>query len=175
VSNVGERYTPEQVEAALYAAGLTLMALRVSGCWPAGYRSNMPEYLREPGDKAEAEFTPAQPIPSAVSAMDRALAWIKLLPGGTEYQIRVRRLVLARCLVSPRTEAPVFGWRKLGIQFGCSHMHAKTLWIDAVATITAALNRPGLCVAAGGRIGPAKRYVASAIDQAIRERMLEAA
>lgn len=127
--------TDDEVKAALYSAGETLMALRVARCYPAGYRSCMPEYLREPGDKAETDFVCPQPNSRAVSAMDKTLAWIDLLPGHTDYQQRIRRLVLARLLVSPRTGAPVFGWRRLAARFGCSHTHAERLWDHAAATI----------------------------------------
>ena len=132
------------------------MALRVGGCWPAGFRSGMPEFLRELEDMkyAETGFAVPVPAPAKVSSMDRAFTWIRLLPAKTETEIMLRKLVWARCLVSPRTDRPIYSWKRLGEVIGCSENTAKTRWIDAVARITAALNRPGFCVAAGGMVGP---------------------
>lgn len=138
-----QHYQSEQIEALLYQAGRTLMALRVSGCWPSGHRSGMPECLRDPEDMryAETEYSPAAPSPSQVSAMDLALGWISLLPAATEAQVRIRKLVWARCLVSPRSDRPIYSWARLGRMLGLSENTAKTRWIDAVAEITAKANR----------------------------------
>jgi hypothetical protein len=147
-------YTAEQVQALLYEAGRALMALRVPGCWPSAIRSGMPECLRDAEDLryAEAEFTPAQPSPRQVSAMDRSLSWIRLLPGQTEVEINVRKLVWARCLVSPRTDRPIYSWKRLGDMVGCTENTAKTRWLRALDLITVALNRPGYCAKSGGVI-----------------------
>lgn len=148
---------PQQIEAAfvetaLYAAGRTLMALPATGTRPAGFRSGMPEFLRDVEDlkHAETHYRVPVPPPAAISAMEQALSWISLLPGITDLEIKIRRLVCARCLISPRTDRNLYSWKRLGDVFGCSDKTAKTRWIDAVATITAALNRPGLCAVSGG-------------------------
>ncbi len=93
------------------------------------------------------------PPPAAISAMDQALSWIRLLPGDTDLEVKTRKLVWARLLVSPRTDRNLYSWKRLGDMLGCTDKTAKTRWIDAVAGITAALNRPGFCLAAGGRVG----------------------
>jgi hypothetical protein len=152
------------------------MALRIGGCWPAQIRSGMPEYARDPADMAhaEAEYVPPQPLAAQVSLMDRVLtghdAWITRLPGKTEAEVRIRKLVWARSLVSPRNEQPVCSWRRLGKQFGCSDHHAKTQFIRAIDLITDRLNRPlpGPC------LDTLRRIRASAAPAQVR-RVLELA
>lgn len=160
-----QQFEASAVEAALYAAGRTLMALPARGCRPAGFRCSMPDILPQ---ALAAEFgadyllraEPSRsrvpvPPPAAISAMDQALSWIGLLPGATDLEVKTRQLVWARCLVSPRTDRNLYSWKQLGEMLGCSDKTAKTRWIDAVAVITARLNQPGFCTASGGKVGPA--------------------
>lgn len=142
---VGDFFQPEQIEALLYEAGRTHMALRVPGCWPAGYRSSQPVPSPDADDLATAaadELSVAQPSASAISAMDRALAWINRLPWATPVEVRARKLVLDRMRVSPRTGKPVFNWSRLGARHGVSHTWAKTIWLRAIEQITAIANAP---------------------------------
>lgn len=159
-------YTSEMVETRLYEAGRALIALRVAGCWPAGYRSSMPEFVREVVEsygRGEADFRPSPPSARDISAMDQALSWVKLLPGHNSDQVRTRRLVCARMLCSPRSDRPLYSWRRLGEMLGVSHTSAKTTFLLAVSAITAELNRPGFCT----RLGHARRDVDRAIGRAL--------
>ena len=141
-------YTSEIVETRLYEAGRSLVALRVSGLRPATYRSGMPDFQREVVESynvASADYRVSPPTAREIDAMDQALTWIQLLPGSNTDEMRVRKLVGARILCSPKTDRPFYSWRQLGKEIGASHTTAKTLFLDAVSTITRALNRPGLC------------------------------
>ena len=160
------QYTSEGVELRLYEAGRALIALRVSGCWPAGFRSSMPELVREVVEsygRGEVEFRPSPPTAREISAMDQALSWIKLLPGRNSDEVRTRRLVCARMLCSPRSDRPLYSWRRLGEMLGVSHTSAKTAFLSAVSVITAELNRPGFCT----RLDGARRDVDRAIGRAM--------
>lgn len=136
----GVPYTPEFVAGQLGRAGMTLLAMHITGVRPAGMRGYWPAI---PGAICD-DGRPAPPSARRISEMDQALGWIVLIP---EDQARLRRLVGARALISPRTEKPIFSWRVLGEQLGCHHNTAKTLWLEAIEIIVLALNRPRLCEA----------------------------
>lgn len=154
------------VEARLADAGRTLLALRVSGVRPAGTKSSMPEVIRSFDESygwQTEDLRPSQPSPRDISAMDQALSWIALIP---QERYVLRRIVGARCLTNPRTDRPLFSWRKIADTVGASHMAVKAWHSQGIDVIVAALNRPGLCAAAGGRLGPKRAEVSRAIGTA---------
>jgi hypothetical protein len=164
-------YSSAQVETALYRAGRTLMALRVDDCWPIGFRSSMPDVLREAVvayGHVRATFRVSPPAPSEISAMDQAFSWVGLLAGDDE-GLRQRRVVWARCLVDPRDNLPLYSWRTIGAPLGVSHVTARSMWHRATQAIAGRLNAPGLCSASGGPVGPSRRVSLAAVARAVRE------
>ncbi len=186
--------TPEHLVALLEAAGRTLMSAAVRGLRPGGVRSFWPEILRSAEEIASADVLPARgPTPSAgaITAMDTAHAWIRLIPldpprpGACERHsphggAMLRRIVWARSLVHPVTGRHVYSWRKLGQHLGCSHESARSWHAQAIGQILARLAparpvgrqrvalttaaRLGLRVVEGGRSGavqPEKRAARS--------------
>ena len=137
------RYTPEIVKHHLYRAGETLMTLQVSGLGPAPIRSGMPVPL----DAVSDVRRPPPPSARRISEMDQVLTWVQLIP---EQRMALRRLVNARCLCRPTVDGPepLFTWRQLGDQLGCSHTTARAWFTDAAGLIAAALNRPLFCQSA---------------------------
>ncbi len=101
-------------------------------------------------DMLASERLTAPPSAKRITEMDQALGWISLIPAA---MIDLRKLVGLRSLTSPWTEKPIHSWRALGEQFHCSHVTAKSHWLDGIRLITAALNRPLFC--AGFRSGHA--------------------
>ena len=134
------RFTPEIVKHHLYRAGETLMTLQVSGLCPAPIRSGMPVPL---GAVSDARRWPP-PSARRISEMDQVLTWVQLIPAE---RMTLRRLVNARCLCRPTLDGPepLFTWRQLGDQLGCSHTSARAWFTDAAGLIAAALNRPLFC------------------------------
>ena len=131
-------YTPEVVRQRLYEAGAALLALQVTGLRPAGIRSAMPVPL----DMIDQDRRPAPPDARQVSEMDQALSWVTLIP---EDRLALRLVVNARCLCSPLSGKPIFGFRAIGARLGVSHVTACAWWNDAVGIICGTLNRPLLC------------------------------
>ena len=165
-------YTPELVEAELGLAGATLLVLHVTGCWPAGYRSPMPEIVRDWRDAEDRAYllsarddAPARgpaPLPSEVSRMDQVLRWIALVPPG---QRVLRRIVGLRALSRWRGDEllPILPWRAVAERVGAS-ARAVRLW-------------PGqaLGAASGGPVGPSRRAVELMAAAAARSERARAA
>jgi hypothetical protein len=83
------------------------------------------------------------PVPSAsrITRMDEAMGWIAFIP---DDRYVLRRILGARCLVSPVTERHIYSWRRLGTVMGADHKavqrwHAQA--IDMVLTALLALKR----------------------------------
>jgi hypothetical protein len=55
--------------------------------------------------------------------------------------VQLRRIVGARCLVSPVTERHLFSWRRLAEMLGSNHMSLKRWHAEGVDKIVNALNR----------------------------------
>jgi hypothetical protein len=73
--------------------------------------------------------------------MDEAMGWIAFIPNE---RYVLRRILGARCLVSPVTERHLYSWRRLGGVLGADHKavqrwHAQA--IDMVLTALLALKR----------------------------------
>jgi hypothetical protein len=149
----------ELLTARLEAAGTALLGLQVKGIRPAGFRSNMPEVVHTLEESyGWEELTEADlpiPVPSArsITAMDEALAWVQAAipldtarPGsGLKHAYHggavLRRLVLARSLVDPRTGRNVFSWRRLAKVFHCSPESARQWHARGLDLILAHLRR----------------------------------
>lgn len=58
------------------------------------------------------------PLARDVTLMDEAMGWLSLIPRDRQV---LRRIVAARCLVSPLTERHLFSWRRLGTLLGADH------------------------------------------------------
>jgi hypothetical protein len=68
--------------------------------------------------------------------MDEALGWIALIP---KERYVLRRIVGARCLVSPVTERHLFSWRRLGGVLGADHKAVQRWHAQGVDMIVAAV------------------------------------
>jgi hypothetical protein len=78
------------------------------------------------------------PIPSAarISRMDEALGWIPLIPRD---RYVLRRIVGARCLVSPITERHLYSWRRIGDLLGADHKAVQRWHAQAIDMLVAAI------------------------------------
>ena len=132
----------DQLNFWLEEAGEALMRLPSKGCFPATYRSGMPEYIHLPGDaeryrenpylsasRADRQ-RPGPPTGQQLSVMDHVyLRWVPLLPLRTDVDIRRRRIVLYRSLVFPDAENDdrrhVWPWRRLGDLLNLDHHTVK--------------------------------------------------
>lgn len=134
----GARATAEFVLAALEAAGLTLLALPQSGP-STRLRQGGLEWVRDacayPPDRTQ--IRPAVPSAAAIDRMDRVLAWIPRIPAD---KFVLRRVVGARCLVSPVNGRHLFSWRRLGTAIGTDHKAVQRWHAQGIDLIVAALN-----------------------------------
>ena len=106
----------------LEEAGATLLALPGTG-YSTRMKVSHLDVVQEAcevfgGASGSGQIRP--PIPSAarITRMDEALGWIALIP---RERYVLRRIVGARCLVSPVTERHLFSWRRLGAVMGADH------------------------------------------------------
>lgn len=158
-----DAYDDALVMARLEDAGRTLMALQVPGCRPAGYRSGMPEIVRELTEAYGwdgAELRTGPPSSSAIGRMDQALSWVGLLPAD---RLAMRRIVLMRMLVNPVSDRHVFSWRRMAAVLRCSHEAVRGWHEVAIGMIVGRLNAPGFCAVSGGRVGPSAGVVAAVV------------
>lgn len=158
-------FTAEYVVATFERAGQTLLSLPITGSRPAGYRSNMPEIVRQFAEAygtTEEELRPATPSARAISEMDEVFSWVSLIPAD---RFVVRRVVQCRALVNPLTGRHLYSWAKLGKHLRCDFRAAQRWHAEGIATIVARLNRPGLCTVTGGPIAPSAATVRDALAQ----------
>ena len=146
---------PGEVDAAfiiyrLEEAGATLLALPGTG-YSTGLRVSHLDVLQtavEAYGGEKGRVRPAVPGAARITRMDEALAWITMIP---KDRYVLRRIVGARCLVSPVTERCLYSWRRLGEVLGADHK-AVQRWhaqgIDMLVGAVTALRRMG--TAAGG-------------------------
>lgn len=130
----------------LEEAGLTLLALPNTGP-STRLRQGGLEWVRDavayPPDRTV--IRPAVPSAAAIDRMDRVLAWIPRIPAD---KFVLRRVVGARCLLSPTTGRHLFTWRRLGLAVGADHKAVQRWHAQGLALIAAALNArpaPGPC------------------------------
>jgi hypothetical protein len=156
-------FTPEFVVTALEEAGRTLLSLPITGVRPAGYRSNMPEVVRQFNESYGTDPDPIRaPTPSsrAISQMDVVLNWIALIPAD---RFVVRRVVQCRSLTNPITGRHLYTWSRLGAHLHCDYRAAQRWHAEGIATIVTRLNQPGLCALAAGAVGPGTKLVNEAL------------
>ena len=136
----------------LEEAGTTLLSLPGTG-YSTRLRVSQLEVLQEVveahgGDRGRVR--PAVPGAARITRMDEALAWITMIP---KERYVLRRIVGARCLVSPVTERYLYSWRRLGEVMGADHK-AVQRWhaqgIDMLVGAVTALRRTAVGRSDGG-------------------------
>lgn len=113
--------TPDQAMAELQRAGATLAAMAIRDCWPADYRSTMPDIVRQVSemdwaDDRRVAIRPAVPSAADIERMDRAMAWLPLI-GDTRRRVAVSLAMV----VNPITLARKLSDRQIGKALGCSN------------------------------------------------------
>lgn len=174
MQNQQQAWTFDLVVTRLAEAGCTLLRLRVTGVRPAGFRSSMPRYVADLEDEACADtmpgLRPSQPTAGEVTRMDQALEWVSMVPPD---MVAHRRIVHARCMTNWATGRPVYSWRAIARKLHIDNKTAKA-WHDlAVSMIVLRLNRPGMCAASGGPVGPgpaATRVSSARLGHALQDR-----
>ncbi len=135
---------PAFVTYRLEEAGETLLALPGTG-YSTRLRTSSLDIVRTALENygwTEARVRPPVPSSAKITRMDEALAWILLIP---RENYVLRRIVGARCLVSPVTERHLFPWRRLGAALGADHKAVQRWHAQGIAIIVAALNWPPSC------------------------------
>lgn len=92
-------------------AAQTLRAMRATGCFPAGYKSNMPDVVHDFMDAygwEAATVTRAQPTNADIDRMDAVLPWFQYV-----MQPRHRKILMAHVLG--------LSLRRIGREVGESH------------------------------------------------------
>jgi len=124
----------------LEEAGETLLALPGTG-YSTRLRTSSLEIVRTALENygwSETRVRPPVPSSSKITRMDEALAWISLIP---QDNYVLRRIVGARCLVSPVTDRHLFPWRRLAAALGADHKAVQRWHAQGIAIIVAALNK----------------------------------
>jgi hypothetical protein len=125
----------------LEEAGETLLALPGTG-YTTKLRTSSLDIVRTALENygwSESRVRPPVPSSAKITRMDEALSWILLIP--VENYV-LRRIVGARCLISPVTERHLFPWRRLGAALGADHKAVQRWHGQGIAVIVAALARP---------------------------------
>ena len=136
---------PAYIIARLEEAGATLLALPGTGYstrLKVSHLDVVQEACEVLGNAAgSGQIRPPVPSAARITRMDEALGWIALIP---RERYVLRRIVGARCLVSPVTERHLFSWRRLGGVMGADHK-AVQRWhaqgIDMLVTAVGGLRR----------------------------------
>ena len=126
----------------LEQAGQTLLALPNTGPSTRLVQSGM-EWIRDASEsygQAKLKLRPAVPSPAQITDMDDVLAWIPLIPVD---KYILRRVVGARCLVSPLNGRHLFTWRRIGTAVGADHKAVQRWHVQGIALIVSALLNPG--------------------------------
>jgi uncharacterized protein DUF6362 len=135
----GCRVDAEIVIARLEQAGATLLAMRERSPLPMAYGSNWPVVVH---DSMEAYGwtgeTPRAAIPDAraITAMDRAWAWLRLIPRDKRV---LRRVVAARSLVHPVSGRALVSWPRLARILGCDKRAVQRWHAQGIGIIVARL------------------------------------
>ena len=126
------------VVARLEEAGRTLLALPGTG-YSTRLRTSSLDIVRTAMEAYGSEVGRARPsVPSAahITRMDEALGWIPLIP---QDRYVLRRIVGARCLVSPVTGRALYSWRRLGGLLGADHKAVQRWHAQGIAMLVAIL------------------------------------
>ena len=153
--------TPAEVIARLEQAGATLIALRVARVGPSEPRSGLPEPVREVSASygwSRATTRPATPAAADIDRMDEALAWVQLIP---QDKFVLRRIVNARCLVSPTTQRHLYTWSAIGRLIGADRRAVQRWHAQGIAHIAMGLrDNSRIKLQSRTRYGPHPRYEA---------------
>jgi len=136
----GAAFDAELVIYRLEEAGTTLLSIPDRG-YTTKLRSSSLDIVRsalEAYGWAERAIRPAVPSAAKIDRMDEALSWIPLIPVD---KYVLRRIVGARCLVSPLTERNLYPWRRLATALGADHKAIQRWHAQGIDLIVAALNR----------------------------------
>ena len=138
---MGEHLQEIRIDAAfviyrLEEAGSTLLALPGTG-YSTRLRAARLDVLAEEAESAAPARLRA-PVPSAsrITRMDEAMRWISLIP---QDRVVIRRIVGARCLVSPITERHLYSWRRLGKLVGADHKAVQRWHAQGIDMLVAAV------------------------------------
>jgi hypothetical protein len=148
-------FTVDELQAVLERAGAAELGLLVRGTRPAGYGSGMPSVVQDPMDAYgwdPMDMPIASPSARRISQMTAAFALVSLIPltpakkgsgmlasysGGAV----LRRIVLARSYVDPRTGRHRFSWKRLADYLHCSPTSVKAWHKQALETILRELHK----------------------------------
>ena len=126
------------VVARLEEAGRTLLALPGTG-YSTKLRTSSLDIVRtamEAYGDANGRVRPSIPSAAHITRMDEALGWIPMIP---QDRYVLRRIVGARCLVSPMTDRPLYSWRKLGDLLGADHKAVQRWHAQGIALLVSLL------------------------------------
>ena len=131
------------VVARLEEAGETLLCLP-----PGGYTTRLRtsswtvlddaanSYGANSYDKTGGRLRPPVPPAAAITRMDQALGWLRLIP---DDRFVLRRIVASRMLVSPTTGRHLFPWRRLATLLGADHKAIQRWHGQGIALLVRAL------------------------------------
>ncbi len=134
----GEALDAAWVLARLEEAGRTLLALPGSG-HSTRMRTSSLEIVRTAVAAYGTEVGRVRPsVPSAaqITRMDEAFGWMPLIP---QDRYVLRRIVGARCLVSPVTDRHLYSWRRLGGLIGADHKAVQRWHAQGIALLVRGL------------------------------------
>lgn len=139
----GPPHAPPAIDSAfviyrLEEAGATLLALPASG-YSTRMRVSQLDVVRSAAEaygRESGRIRPPVPAASTITRMDESLDWITLIP---QDRYVLRRIVGARCLVSPITERHLFSWRRLAGVIGADHKAVQRWHSQAIDMIVAAV------------------------------------
>ena len=132
-------WDPEDVAAALRAAGRVLDAVREPSAFPASFRTAWPEFARlaskgdYPGDPT---VRPAVPTAAQIAEMERRMRW----PVRFVRDPDRRRIVVARLQTDALSGRPKFSWATVGEQAGVTAPTAQKWHGQGCGDIARALN-----------------------------------
>ncbi len=135
-------YDAELVISRLEEAGATLLSIPNTG-WSTKLRTSSLDIVRnaiEAYGSDERAVRPPVPSAAKIDRMDQALGWIPLIP---QDNYVLRRIVGARCLVSPMTDRHLYPWRRLGAVLRADHKAVQRWHAQGIDLIVTALNALG--------------------------------
>jgi hypothetical protein len=124
----------------LEEAGATLMALPQTG-YTTALRITRLDTLNPGAEPTlEARTRPRAPMPSqaAITRMDEAFAWFRLIPPD---RYMLRRILGGRALIHPITGRHLNSWRKLGERLGADHNAVRRWHGEAIGLLVRGLRR----------------------------------
>ena len=128
----------QEVVDRLEQAGCTLLTLPGTGYSTRLRTSNLDVVRAAEAHAGDTGGCIRPPVASAeqITRMDEALGWITLIP---QDRYVLRRIVGARCLVSPATARHLYSWRRLGTVLGADHKAVQRWHAAGIEMIVAAL------------------------------------